>query len=45
MNISLNLNKSKEEATAEEEYEGFNLLSWSPLTEVYDDLPTFSANA
>lgn len=31
--------------TAEEEYEGFNLLSWSPLTEVYDDLPTFSANA
>ncbi len=29
----------------DEEDEGFDLKNWSPLTEVYDSMPTFSAGA
>lgn len=29
----------------DEEDDGFDLSSWSPLTELYNSLPTFSANA
>ena len=29
----------------DEEDNGFDLKNWSPLTEVYDSMPTFSAGA
>ena len=29
----------------DEDDEGFDLKNWSPLTEVYDSMPTFSVGA
>lgn len=33
------------EAEDEEDNDGFDLKTWSPLTEVYDSMPTFSVGA
>lgn len=33
------------DAEEEENKDGFDLKNWSPLSEAYDSLPTFSAGA